>query len=123
MRRRGYTMIELLVALAIIATLLSLAAPRYLANLDRAKESVLRENLYVMRDAIDKFFADRGRYPDKLSDLVERQYLRAVPLDPMTESANSWVVVAPAEPGIGAVFDVRSSAPNRARDGTWFKDW
>ena len=96
MRRRGYTMIELLVALAIIATLLSLAAPRYLANLDRAKESVLRENLYVMRDAIDKFFADRGRYPDKLSDLVERQYLRAVPLDPMTESANSWVVVAPA---------------------------
>jgi general secretion pathway protein G len=120
---RGYTMIELLVALAIIATLLALAAPRYLGNVDRAKEAVLREDLYVLRDAIDKFYEDSGRYPETLADLVTRKYLRAVPVDPMTESMNSWVIVPPTDPSLGNVFDVRSSAPNKARDGTWFKDW
>lgn len=120
---KGFTMIELLVTLAIVATILSLATPRYFSNLDKTKEDVLREDLYVMRDAIDKYYVDKDRYPDTLNDLVEKKYLRRIPVDPFTESSHSWVIVAPDDTSIGAVFDVRSSAPNKARDGTWFKDW
>ncbi len=116
-------MIELMVALTILALILTVAAPRYFGNLDATKESVLREDLYVMRDAIDKHFSDQGRYPDSLKDLVEKRYLRAIPTDPYTLSPNSWVVKAPADTSLGAVFDVNSGAPGKARDGTWFKDW
>lgn len=123
MRRNGFTMIELLVTLAILGFLVALAAPRYFGNLDRAKEDVLREDLYVLRDAIDKFYSDRNRYPDALDDLVSERYLRKIPIDPFTQSSRSWVAVAPSDPTLGAVADVRSGAPNTARDGTWFKDW
>jgi len=123
MRYRGFTIIELLVALAIIATLLSIAAPRYIGNIDKSKESVLREDLYLLRDAIDKFYSDKGKYPESLDDLVTQKYLRAVPVDPYTESKESWVPVAPADGSPGKVQDVRSAAPNKAQDGTWFKDW
>lgn len=123
MRARGFSMIELMVALAILATILTLATPRYFANLDTAKESVLREDLHIMRDAIDKYFSDKNRYPDELDDLVKERYLRSIPIDPFTRSRNSWVIEAPADPSLGVVFDVRSAAPNKARDGTWFKDW
>jgi general secretion pathway protein G len=122
-RRGGFTLIELLVALAIVATILTLAAPRYFSNVDRAKEVVLREDLYVLRDAIDKYYSDRGKYPDKLEDLVKRKYLRSVPVDPMTQSSNSWVLIAPEDQTLGAIQDVKSAAPNKASDGTWFKDW
>ena len=122
-RPRGFSMIELMVALAILATILSLAVPRYFGNIDAAKESVLREDLYLMRDAIDKHFADHGKYPDKLDDLVTKRYLRKIPVDPFTLSSNSWVAVAPADAALGAVYDVRTSAPNKARDGSWYKDW
>ncbi|WP_269531863.1 type II secretion system protein [Chitinimonas sp. BJYL2] len=120
---RGYTMIELLVAMAIIAMLLSIAAPKYFANLDKAKEDVLREDLYILRDALDKFYADKGKYPEKLDDLVEQKYLRAIPVDPFTESNKSWVVVTSEDASLGVVQDVKSSAPNKARNGTWYKDW
>ncbi|QDQ29211.1 prepilin-type N-terminal cleavage/methylation domain-containing protein [Chitinimonas arctica] len=120
---KGFTLIELLVTLAIIATLLSLAAPRYFGNLDKAKEDVLREDLYLLRDAIDKFYADKGKYPDTLQDLVEHKYLRRIPIDPLTQSKESWLPIAPAESGSGAIADVRSAAPGQARDKTWFKDW
>lgn len=123
MARRGFSMIELMVALAILATILSVAAPRYFASLDAAKESVLREDLHALRDAIDKHFADHGRYPDTLDELVSKRYLRAIPVDPLTESAKSWVVTPPPDAALGAVYDVHSTAPNKARDGTWFKDW
>ena len=116
-------MIELMVALAIMATILSLAVPRYFSNVDAAKESVLREDLYILRDAIDKHFADTAKYPDTLEDLVTKKYLRGVPVDPFTMSAHSWAIVAPVDTSLGAVFDVHSTAPNKARDGTWFKDW
>ncbi|GGC87209.1 type II secretion system protein [Undibacterium terreum] len=120
---RGFTMIELLVALAIVATILSLAAPRYFNNIDKTKESVLREDLYILRDAIDKFYSDKNKYPNLLDDLVTEKYLRNIPVDPFTQSSHSWVVVPPTDPTLGAVFDVHSSAPNKARDGTWYKDW
>jgi general secretion pathway protein G len=123
MRQRGFTMIELLVTLAILGFLVALAAPRYFGNMDRAKEGTLREDLYVLRDAIDKFYSDRNRYPDTLDELVNERYLRKVPIDPFTQSARSWVAVPPADPSMGAVADVRSGAPNTGSDGTWLKDW
>jgi general secretion pathway protein G len=123
MRLRGFSMIELMVALAILATILSIAAPRYFNNIDGTKENVLREDLYVMRDAIDKYFSDNGKYPDALDDLVTKKYLRAIPVDPLTQSSKSWVVTAPTDASLGVVYDVHSAAPNKARDGTWFKDW
>lgn len=113
----GFTIIELLVVMTVIALLLTIAAPRYLQSVDRAREATLRENLYVMRDAIDKYRADRGAYPNALKDLVEHRYLRAIPVDPMTDRADTWTVVRPkdGEPG---VIDVRSAATGAAVDGT-----
>jgi general secretion pathway protein G len=116
-------MVELMVALAILSIILTLAVPRYFNNLASSKEAVLQEDLFVLRDSIDKYFADTGKYPDALEDLVTRRYIRKIPVDPFTLSPNSWVVTAPADPALGAVYDVHTSAPNKARDGTWYKDW
>ncbi|WP_373987777.1 type II secretion system protein [Duganella sp. BuS-21] len=123
MRKRGFTMIELLVTLAIVSMILTLAVPRYFGNVDRTKEDVLREDLFILRDAIDKYYADRNRYPNELKDLVTEKYLRAIPVDPFTQSAFSWVVVPAEDPELGAVANVHSAAPNTGRDGTWLKDW
>jgi general secretion pathway protein G len=114
---RGFTLIELMVVLAIIGGLLALAAPRYLHRVDLAKETVLRSDLATMRDAVDKFFGDTGRYPANLDELVARRYLRKIPPDPITESAETWVVVAPPAADEGAVYDVKSGAPGATSDG------
>jgi general secretion pathway protein G len=116
-KARGFTLIELLVVLAIIGGLLALAAPRYLHRVDLAKETVLLSDLATMRDALDKFFGDTGRYPASLEELVTRRYLRRIPPDPITESTDSWVVVAPPAPDQGAVYDVKSGAPGKTVDG------
>jgi general secretion pathway protein G len=116
-KARGFTLIELLVVLAIIGGLLSLAAPRYLHRVDLAKETVLVSDLATMRDALDKFFGDTGRYPANLDELVARRYLRRIPPDPITESTDSWVVVAPPAPDQGAVYDVKSGAAGKTVDG------
>jgi general secretion pathway protein G len=123
MVKRGFTLIELLVVLAIIATLLTIAVPRYYASLDRSKEAVLKENLYQMRDAIGKYYADKGKYPESLEALATDKYLRKVPLDPITESATTWLVVAPEDPQKGGVFDVKSGAQGKGLDGTEFSMW
>lgn len=124
MVRRGFTLIELLVALAIVGLMMSIVAPRYFGGLARAEESVLRENLYLLRDAIDKHYADTGRYPSSLEELAAKKYLRAVPVDPMTQSAATWVPVAPADPQQqGAVYDVRSGAKGAGRDGKPYEQW
>jgi len=123
MRCRGFTLIELLVVLAIIATLLTIAVPRYYASLDRSKEAVLKENLYQLRDAISKYYADKGKYPESLEVLAADKYLRKVPLDPITDSAATWQVVAPVDPQKGGVFDVRSGAQGKALDGSEFSTW
>ncbi|MFN0039719.1 MAG: type II secretion system protein [Burkholderiales bacterium] len=119
----GFTLIELLVVMSIIALLLTLAAPRYFHSTDRAREAVLKQNLAQMRDAIDKFHGDRGRYPDRLDDLVEKKYLRRIPTDPITDSPDSWVRISPDEAQSGGVFDVRSGAPGTSLDGTAYASW
>ena len=122
-RRGGFTLIELLVVLAIVGTLLMLAVPRYFGSLERSKEAVLKENLYQMRDAISKYYADRGRYPESIEALATEKYLRKVPTDPITDSASTWVVVAPEDPQKGGVYDVRSGAQGTAKDGTEYGNW
>ena len=119
----GFTLIELLVVMAIIALLLTIAVPRYFHSTDRAKEAVLKEDLAQMRDAIDKYYGDRGRYPDSLDDLVQKKYLRRLPADPITGSEQTWLTQVPEESGKGAVADVRSGAPGAALDGTKYGDW
>lgn len=122
-RNAGFTLIELLVVLAIIGTLLALAAPRYIGSVEKAREAALRENLATMRDVIDKFYGDTGKYPASLNDLVAQRYLRKIPVDPMTESNQSWISLAPEDGAQGGVFDVCSGSQGRARDGTFYKDW
>jgi general secretion pathway protein G len=122
--QRGFTLMELMVVMAIVASLLTLAMPRYFHSVDRSKDAVLRQDLAVMRDAIDKFFADRGRYPTTLEELAEKRYLRKLPADPITESSGTWVVIAPpdADAAVG-VYDVRSGAPGRSLDGEAYESW
>src|SRR5438128_520331 len=107
MVKRGFTLIELLVALTIVALMMSIVVPRYFGGLARAEESALRENLYLLRDAIDKHFADTGRYPASLQDLADKKYIRSVPSDPITQSATTWLLLPPSDPQQGVVYDVR----------------
>ncbi|HEX7888788.1 MAG TPA: type II secretion system protein [Ramlibacter sp.] len=121
--RRGFTLIELLVVMAIIATLLALAAPRFFNSADNAREVALRHDLATLREAIDRHFADTGRYPDSLEDLAARKYVRSVVPDPITDSSKTWIPVPPENRELGAMADVRSGAPGKARDGSAYKDW
>jgi general secretion pathway protein G len=120
---RGFTVIELLVVLAAVALLVSLVAPRYVQHVDRAREAALRSNLAALRDAIDKYEADRGALPQRLDDLVQARYLRAVPIDPFTERADTWVVVPASTGAQDNVADVRSGAPGLSREGKAYATW
>lgn len=119
---RAFTLIELVIVMAIVALLLTLAAPRYFKSLERSKETVLRSNLAAVRDALDKFYGDTGKYPERLETLVEKRYLRSLPVDPITESATTWVIVAPDQPEKGGVFDIRSGAEGNTSDGVPYRE-
>jgi general secretion pathway protein G len=119
---RGFTLIELLVVLSIVSLLMTLVAPRYFHSLDTAKEAVLAENLRTVRETIDKFYGDQGRYPESLDELVERHYLRSLPYDPMTESTVTWTLIPPDTNAAGNVFDLKSGAEGQTRDGRTFKE-
>jgi general secretion pathway protein G len=123
MRRTAFTLIELVVVLAIVAILLTLAVPRYFASVDRSKEVVLKENLNQMRDAIGKYYADKGKYPETLDALAAEKYLRRTPIDPVTESATTWVIVPPEDLQKGGVYDVKSGAQGTASDGSPYGEW
>ena len=120
---KGFTLIELLVVMTIIALLLSIVVPRYFHSITKAEEAVLKEDLHLMRDALDKYHADTGGYPDTLDDLVNRKYLRTIPVDPVTQSASSWILIPPSNGEKGAIFDIKSGAPGVSRDGTAYGDW
>ncbi len=123
MQRRGFTLIELLVVLAIVATLLTLALPRYFGKVEAAKEAVLRENLRTTRDVIGKFYGDHGRYPESLQELVDKKYLAGLPLDPITDSDSSWILLPPPEGYKGAVGDLSSGAGGQASTGVPYAQW
>ena len=113
----GFTLIELLVTLTIIALLLTIVVPRYFGSLARADEAVLRENLFILRDAIDKHHADTGRYPASLEDLAAKKYIRSVPADPITRSETTWIIVPPVDTSLGGVYDVKSGASGTTHNG------
>ena len=115
MKSRGFTLVELMVVLTVIALLLSIVVPDYVGRVKRAEEAVLQENLMLMRDALDKHYADAGKYPASLQDLVAKRYLRAIPPGPFTQSEGTWVPVPPQDTRKGNVWDVRSAAKGYER--------
>lgn len=120
--RRGFTIIELLVVMTVLAVLASLVVPRYMDKVDTARETVLKQDLQGLRTAIDQFYRDQSRYPESLEELVSKRYIRSIPVDPITEQSSSWVPVPPKEGGSG-VFDVKSGSPRQARDGSAYASW
>lgn len=122
-RRLGFTLIELLVAMTIIALLLSIVAPRYFHSVTKAEETVLKEDLHLLRDALDKYHADTGAYPDTLDDMVNRKYLRKIPVDPVTQSDATWILIPSSNSEKGAIFDIKSGAQGNSRDGSPYSDW
>ncbi|WP_457420193.1 type II secretion system protein [Roseateles sp. P5_E7] len=123
--RHGFTLIELIVVMAIVALLASIAAPRYFNSLQKSKETALLQSLTTMRDAIDQYAADKGRYPESLQELATARYIRDVPEDPLTASRETWVELAPPTDmqASGHVWDVRSGASGRSADGRLYADW
>ena len=120
---RGFTLVELMVVLAVLALLVSIVAPKAIGGVARAEEAVLKQDLALMRDALDKHYSDSGRYPAALHELVGKRYLRSIPVDPLTKSNATWVPVPPADPEKGAVYDVRSGAPGVGSNGTPYAQW
>ena len=120
---RGFTLIELLVVMTIIGTLLSIAVPRYFRSLENARETVLKQDLTIIREAIDKYYADLNEYPEKLPDLVDRRYVRSVPVDPFTKLADTWTVIASDDPDHAGIRDIHSGADHVASDGTAVATW
>jgi general secretion pathway protein G len=119
----GFTLVELLVVLSIIALLLTLALPRYFTSLERAKEATLKHDLNTVRDGLDKYFSDNGKYPSSIDDLVEHKYLNKYPLDPITDSTNTWIIIPPEPPYEGEVYDIQSGASGTAIDGSKYSEW
>lgn len=128
MRKRGFTLIEILIVMTIISILVSIAVPLYQKSIIRAKESVLRNNLFTLRTVIDEYTFDKKKAPQSLEDLVREGYLRQIPIDPMTGSDKTWVVVMEdaltsvdqTEPGI---YDVRSGSDRISLEGTPYSEW
>src|ERR1700722_15709893 len=119
----GFTLIELLVVMTIIGVLLTIAVPRYFRTVQRSKETVLRHDLSVVRESIDKYYGDRGEYPDVLAALVEKHYIRNVPLDPFTKSTETWLLVASDDPDHPGIRDLHSGSPDAGSDGSPFVSW
>ena len=123
-QRRGFTLVEVMVVLAIVLTVISIAVPMYTTSMVRAKESVLKSNLFTMRSVIDHYTYDKEKPPQALEDLVAEGYLRQVPVDPFTESSDSWEVITDVGPsGESGVFDVRSGSDGTGLDGSPYNEW
>ncbi|HTU03519.1 MAG TPA: prepilin-type N-terminal cleavage/methylation domain-containing protein [Candidatus Sulfotelmatobacter sp.] len=121
----GFTLIEMLIVVSIIGILVTLAQPSFNRAVTSAREATLKENLFVLRDVLDQFYADNTKYPAALTDLVEKRYLRRVPIDPITRSPDTWLLVrAVDDKGQDAgIFDVKSGSDATALDGTRYSDW
>ena len=122
-RRRGFTLVELLVVMAIIATLLTIAVPRYFRSLQRSREAVLKQDLTTLRESIDKFYGDTGKYPQTLAVLVEKKYLRSVPVDPIAKTADKWILLNSDDPDDNGVKEVKSGAEGMGENGLPYDTW
>jgi general secretion pathway protein G len=120
-RQSGFTLVELMIVVAIIGILATVAVPSYRQSVVKAREAVLRQDLFTMRDLLDQYRADKGKYPATLKDLVTATYLRAVPVDPMTQSATTWQEIL--DETEGGIFDVHSGADRLASNGTPYNQW
>ena len=127
-RQHGFTLIELMIVMVIITILAGIGLAVYGNSVKSAKEATLREDLFQMRDAIDKYYADKNHYPASLDALVEEKYIRAVPVDPMTKSRDTWqTILADPEPGNPSaepgIYNVKSGAEGNGLDGTPYTEW
>ena len=122
-KRGGFTLLELLVVMAIIATLLTIAVPRYFRSLERSREAVLKQDLVTLRESIDKFYGDTGKYPETLAVLVEKHYLRSIPVDPIAKAGDKWVVVNSEDSDDSGVKDVKSGAEGIGENGIAYAAW
>lgn len=114
---RGFTLIEMLIVMAIVALLLTIALPRYFGSLEKSKDIALQENLRVLRLSLDRFYSDKGRYPQTLAELVEHRYIKAVPIDPVTESSRSWILIPARDADAAGISDIKSGAPGANKEG------
>jgi general secretion pathway protein G len=122
--RKGFTLIEITVVMAIIVTILAIAVPQYATAIVRSKEAVLMSNLFTMRSVIDQYTYDKEEPPQSLDDLVSEGYLREIPIDPFTESRDSWEVITDTGPtGQSGVFDVRSGSDRESLSGSPYSEW
>ena len=122
-RARGFTLLELLVVMAIIATLLTIAVPRYFRSLERSREVVLQQDLVTLRESIDKFYGDTGKYPETLAMLVDKHYLRRIPVDPIAKTADKWIVINSDDPDDNGIKDVKSGAEGAGLTGVPYATW
>jgi general secretion pathway protein G len=125
---RGFTLIELMIVMAIIVILAGIGTALYTNSLQRSKEAVLKSDLFRMRDAIDQYYADKNKYPSSLDALVSEKYLRGIPVDPFTASSETWqTTMSEPQPGSAlteaGVFDVKSGSDQMAIDGSRYADW
>ena len=125
--KKVYTLLELMIVVAIVGILVSLAIPSFQQSAIKAKETALKQNLFTMRAVLDQYYADRGEYPENLEALVEAKYLRAIPVDPLTKSSTTWTAIyeeqEEGEDSPAGIYDIKSGSDEVARDGTPYKDW
>jgi len=121
--RQGYTLIEMMIVISIISILATMALPSFQKQLVRAKETNLRRSLFIMRDTIDQYFADHGRYPGSLQDLETEKYIRKIPMDPLTGSPDTWITIPPEGFAEGNIYDVHSGSNKVSLDGTPYNEW
>lgn len=122
-KNKGFTLVELLVVLSILALLLTLAMPRYFTSIEKAKDATLKQDLNTLRESLDKYYADNGKYPNTLDDLVEHKYIRKLPVDPITEKTTTWIFTTPEPPLEGDIYDIHSGSKAIAKDGSHYEDW
>jgi len=122
-RARGFTLVELLVVMVVISMLLTIAVPRYFKSLEHSKEAVLRQDISSLRESIDHFYGDTGKSPETLDVLVAKHYLRAIPIDPISRSSDTWVVLHAEDPEDTGIKDVHSGAQGNDSQGQPYATW